>query len=198
MLVYYSGLGFLVSRPSLDHVASKELTYNGYQGVFALSDHHEKEFLYTGKVSINYLELTNHKDAPDLSDSLNKLSTELEFTEQILTACDDIYKKNLVFMKEHLKNNNIRGQRVVLMLTDGWESVHIQINSEQKHYEIDFQGVPSVCTKLSILDEIPQQEMANKNKSEMLTAVNQASMKFWNNADKNVPDTWTTNQTVIN
>ena len=86
----------------------------------------------------------------------------------------------------------------MLMLTDGWESVHIQINSEQKHYEIDFQGVPSVCTKLSILDEIPQQEMANKNKSEMLTAVNQASMKFWNNADKNVPDTWTTNQTVIN
>ncbi len=40
-------------------------------------------------------------------------------------------------------------------------------------------------------------DLTNQNKSEMLTAVNQASMMFWSNAKRSDKDTWTTNQVVI-
>jgi hypothetical protein len=47
-------------------------------------------------------------------------------------------------------------------------------------------------------NQLTEKEPINQNKSDVLTAVNQASMRFWSRADRNDQDTWTTNQVVIN
>jgi hypothetical protein len=65
--------------------------------------------------------------------------------------------------------------------------------------ETDIHKHPTNGNALRLIfdDAPPVEPPVNQNKSEMLTAVNQASLKFWGNADKNDPDTWEKNQTVI-
>ena len=190
-LVYYNGLGCLMKFPSCNGADAYDLAeITQYRGVFALPEYKAKELLFTEIASINYLELTQHSDSPDFSSELNQIGTQVR-TENDLYQVSN-FNRNALFLdlvaKQLPKEN-----RVALILTAGDCIEGIEINSEERHYKTAWGN------KLSILDSQTYQknEQSNLNHSSMLTAVNQASMKFWNNADRNDQDTWSTNQDVI-
>lgn len=153
MFVYYSGSGYLVNRPSSDHLAAKEITHGTYQGIFALSSADEKELRYTKKVTVNYLEITNHEDAPELADVLRRLSTELEDEKSKLHSSRPINLKFESILSNLNKLGENRKKHTVFMMTAPWgEPIRININSNEKHYETE-EG-----NKLSILDSAQIEE----------------------------------------
>lgn len=167
--------GDIYDTNGLEYRSILEIDCGRIEGLFKLTDIDEKRYILSNE-DCDYVEKSIHKLEPCAhpDSAFNKYVEAGKLPENYIDKC-------------YFLIQNIR----ISETNDGGIVKHEHYNNIKIHKNNNIETAPTN-------NRTPNQDPPpNQNKSEKLTILNQASLLFWSNADKNDKDTWPDTKEII-